>query len=102
MAPREQLSAHAYTLPTRRSKGIDVWRQSGTNKLGLILGIVALAVAFGAAPMPLTMNLEGPTQNATIYPNLLFAIPLTLLGALLLLYGAVTESDQSSDKPALE
>jgi len=52
--------------------------------------------------MPLTMNLEGPTQNATIYPNLLFAIPLTLLGALLLLYGAVTESDQSSDKPALE
>jgi hypothetical protein len=68
------------------------------NKLGLILGIVALAVAFAAAPIPLTVSLENPAQNATIYPNLLFAVPLTLLGALLVLYGAVTESDQRHEK----
>jgi uncharacterized membrane protein len=72
---------------------------SSTNKLGLILGILALVVAFTAAPMPLTVSLANPTQNATIYPNLLFAVPLTLLGALLLLYGAVTESDRSREKP---
>jgi hypothetical protein len=63
------------------------------NKLGILLGLVVLAIVFAAAPIPLTVT-EG-SQSATIYPNLLFAIPLMLLGALLLLYGAVAGNGQS-------
>ena len=47
--------------------------------------------------MPLTVTLENPAQDVTIYPNLLFAVPLTLLGALLLLYGAVAGNGQERD-----
>lgn len=57
------------------------------SRLGLILGIVVLGLAFAAAPMPLKVTLQGPTRGVTIYPNLLFAVPLILLGVLLLLYG---------------
>ncbi len=57
------------------------------NKLALILGAVVLVIAFGSAPMPLKENLADPIRNVTIYPNVLFAVPLILLGALLLLYG---------------
>jgi len=48
-----------------------------------------LVVALAAGPMPLTLTVGNPAQTATIYPNLLFAVPLILLGALLLLYGGV-------------
>ena len=58
------------------------------NKLGILLGVIVLAVSLAAAPMPLVVNLQDPTRDVVIYPNLLFAIPLILLGALLLLYGA--------------
>lgn len=58
------------------------------NKLALILGTIVLVVAIGLAPMPLTESLNGPARNVTIYPNVLFAVPLILMGALLLLYGA--------------
>lgn len=57
------------------------------NKLGIILGIVVLAIVLATAPIPLTVTSQNTAQNATIYPNLLFDVPLTLLGALLLLYG---------------
>jgi peptidoglycan/LPS O-acetylase OafA/YrhL len=57
------------------------------NKRGIILGIVVLAIAFAAAPVPLTMTLQSPPRDVTIYPNVLFAVPLILLGVLLLLYG---------------
>jgi peptidoglycan/LPS O-acetylase OafA/YrhL len=70
------------------------------NKLGIILGVAVLAVAFAAAPMPLTVILENPTRNVTIYPNLLFAVPLMLLGALLLLYGVVSGNNEGREKPA--
>lgn len=63
------------------------------SKLAIILGVVVLAVALGAAPMPLTTQLEDPVRTVTIFPNLLFAVPLMLLGALLLLYG-VTANHQ--------
>ena len=56
-------------------------------------------MALGAAPMPLTVSLENPTQTVTIYPNLLFAVPLVLLGALLLFYGVVTGKQQDEEKP---
>ncbi|HUK27636.1 MAG TPA: hypothetical protein VLV31_04365 [Candidatus Acidoferrales bacterium] len=49
-----------------------------------------LAVAVAAAPMPLNVTLQDPTRVVTLYPNLLFAVPLLLLAVLLLLYGAVT------------
>jgi len=58
------------------------------NKLGILLGIVVLAIALGAAPMPLITQLQNPARNVVIYPNFLFAVPLILLGALLLFYGA--------------
>ena len=64
------------------------------SKLAIILGIVVLAVAFGTAPMPLTTTFENPTRNVTIYPNVLFAVPLILLGALLLLYGATGKQQE--------
>ncbi len=60
------------------------------NKLGILLGAIVLAVAFALAPMPLGVNLQNPDREVVIYPNLLFAVPMVLLGALLLLYGAAT------------
>jgi peptidoglycan/LPS O-acetylase OafA/YrhL len=57
------------------------------NKLGIILGVLVLAIALAAAPMPLTTTLQNPPRSVTIYPNILFAVPLILLGVLLLLYG---------------
>ena len=59
------------------------------NRFAVILGVVVLAIALAAAPMPFTSTVGNPPQTVTIYPNLLFAVPLILLGALLLLYGAV-------------
>lgn len=72
------------------------------NKSGIILGIAVLAIAGAAAPMPLIVSLQNPARNVTIYPNLLFAVPLTLLGALLLLYGAVAGKDQGHEKSVVE
>jgi hypothetical protein len=65
------------------------------NRLGIILGIVVLVVAFAAVPMPLTETLQNPTRRVVIYPNTLFAVPLILLGALLLLYGIVWKKNNS-------
>jgi len=67
------------------------------SKLAIILGIVVLAVAFGTAPMPLTTTFENPTRNATIYPNVLIAAPLILLGVLLLLYGATAKPQEADN-----
>jgi peptidoglycan/LPS O-acetylase OafA/YrhL len=67
------------------------------SKLAIILGIVVLAVAFGTAPMPLTTTFENPTRNATIYPNVLIAAPLILLGVLLLLYGATAKPQETDN-----
>jgi peptidoglycan/LPS O-acetylase OafA/YrhL len=58
------------------------------NRLGLLLGVVVLAAALAAAPMPLTVKLPDLSREVTIYPNVMFAAPMILLGALLLLYGA--------------
>jgi NADH:ubiquinone oxidoreductase subunit 6 (subunit J) len=58
------------------------------NKLGILLGAVVLAVSFAVAPMPMIVNLQNPARDVVIYPNVLFAVPLILLGALFLLYGA--------------
>ena len=63
-------------------------RVGGVNKLGILLGFIVLAVALAAAPIPLMVELENPARNVVIYPNLLFAVPLILLGVVLLLYGA--------------
>jgi hypothetical protein len=64
------------------------------NKLAVILGVVVLAAAFGTAPMPLTVTLEQPARNITIYPNVLFAVPLILVGTLLLLYGFAVKNQE--------
>ena len=66
------------------------------NKLGIILGIAALIISFAAAPIPLKVSLENSARDVTIYPNLLFAVPMILLGVLLLLYGATANSRTSS------
>lgn len=66
------------------------------NELGIFLGIVVLAIAFAAAPMPLVVTLEDPTRDVVIYPNFLFAVPLILLGTFLLLYGATAGSRENS------
>ncbi len=60
------------------------------NKLGLALGVIIVVMALGAIPMPLLITLSEPTREVVIYPNILFAVPLLLLGALLLLYGVTT------------
>ncbi len=62
------------------------------NRLGLLLGVVVLAVVLVAAPIPLVVTLQNPTRDVTIYPNLLIAIPLILLAALLLLYGVTAQN----------
>ena len=61
------------------------------NKLGLGLGVILLLAALGAAPMPLETTFTNPTRTVTIYPNLLFAVPLLLLSILLILYGVTAE-----------
>ncbi len=66
------------------------------NYLGLLLGIIAIAASLAAAPMPLTVTLQNPMRNVVIYPNFLFAVPLILLGVLLLLYGATAGSNENS------
>jgi len=71
-------------------------------KFGLILGLLVLAVALATAPMPLTTSVGNPPQTVTIYPNLLFAVPLTLLGALLILYGIVVGKSEESESPRLK
>jgi hypothetical protein len=47
--------------------------------------------------MPLNISLPNPARAATIYPNLLFAVPLLLLAALLLLYGAVAGDEMRTN-----
>lgn len=66
------------------------------NKLAIILGVVVLAIAIGTAPMPLTVTLEDTARNVTIYPNVLFAVPLILLGTLLLLYGITVKNQEDA------
>ncbi len=66
------------------------------NRLGLFLGAAVLAVVLVAAPIPLVVTLQNPARNVTIYPNLLFAVPLILLAALLLLYGATADRENTS------
>ncbi len=65
-------------------------RVGSVNKLRILLGFIALVGALAAAPMPLMVELQNPARNVVIYPNLLFAVPLILLGVVLLLYGAAT------------
>jgi hypothetical protein len=65
------------------------------NRLGIFLGAAVLAVVLVAAPIPLVVTLQNPARNVTIYPNLLFVVPLILLAALLLLYGATAENHES-------
>ena len=72
------------------------------DKLATVLGIVVIAIVLATAPIPLVVSLANPSGTVTIYPNLLFAVPLTLLGVLLLLYGIVAGSDSRSEKAVLE
>lgn len=67
------------------------------NKLAVTLGIVILAIAMGAAPISLTLTLSDPARNVSIYPNVLFAVPLMLLGVLLLLYGITVGTPQDGN-----
>jgi len=88
-------------IAQRRRMGlgpIDLYEELGRSpydalmsRLALLLGIVILGVAFAAAPMPLTTTFEDPPRSVTIYPNLLFAVPLILLGILFLLYGVTSK-----------
>lgn len=66
------------------------------NRLGLFLGTSVLAIVLVVAPIPLIVTLKDPARNVTIYPNLLFAVPLILLAALLLLYGATAEDRENT------
>lgn len=66
------------------------------SRLALILGVVVLAFAVATAPMPLTVTLANPSRNIILYPNTLFAIPLILLGSLLLLYGIAVKDRQDA------
>jgi len=61
------------------------------NKLGLMSGIILLIIALGVSPIPLAVTLSDPTREVVLYPNVLFAAPLILLSALLLLYGVTTD-----------
>ena len=54
-------------------------------------GIILLIIALGVSPMPLAISLSDPTREVVLYPNVLFAVPLILLSALLLLYGVTTD-----------
>jgi len=62
------------------------------NRLGTILGVLVLAASIAVAPVPLTITLNDPTRDVVIYPNVLFAAPMILLGVLLLLYGATAKT----------
>lgn len=66
------------------------------NRLAVTLGIVILAIAIGTTPMPLTLTLPDPARSVSIYPNVLFAVPLMLLGVLLLLYGTAVGSQEDA------
>jgi hypothetical protein len=66
------------------------------NKLALVLGVIVLAIAIGSAPIPLKENVADPNRNVTIYPNVLFAVPLILLAALLTLYGVTVSGGGDS------
>ena len=70
-----------------------LWSSVCLNRLAIIIGGVVLLLALGAAPMPLVTRFSAPTRSVVIYPNLLFAVPLILVGILLLLYG-VTPQDR--------
>jgi hypothetical protein len=61
------------------------------NKLGLMSGIILLIIALGVSPIPLAISLSDPTREVVLYPNVLFAVPLILLSALLLLYGVTAD-----------
>jgi len=61
------------------------------NKLGVVLGILLLTIALALSPMPLSIPLSNPTREVVLYPNVLFAVPLILLSALLILYGITTD-----------
>jgi peptidoglycan/LPS O-acetylase OafA/YrhL len=67
-----------------------IQRVRGLTKLEILLGIAVLAAALAVAPMPLMVDLPNTNRGVMIFPNLLFAVPMLLLGALLLLYGATT------------
>ena len=54
-------------------------------------GTILLVTALGVSPIPLAITLSDPTREVVLYPNVLFAVPLILLSALLLLYGVTTD-----------
>jgi len=54
-------------------------------------GIILLIIALGVSPIPLAITLSDPSREVVLYPNVLFAVPLILLSALLLLYGVTTD-----------
>jgi len=89
-----------YSLSVRARLNSTCREAVTSNKLGIVLGIVVVAIALVAAPMPLVST--SSSQTVTIYPNLLFAVPLTLLGVLLLLYGIVAGNDSGGKKAVLE
>ena len=64
-------------------------------KFVILLGALLVFVAVGVTPVPLETTLRSPTRTVVIYPNVLFAIPLILLGSLLLLYGLTGETGGS-------
>lgn len=70
-------------------------RSISLNKLIVVLGALVVLLALGVAPMPLQTVLHNSTRNVVIYPNVLFAIPLLLLGSLLILYGFTAEQTRS-------
>ena len=65
------------------------------NKLVVFLGALVVLLALGVAPMPLQTVLRNSTHIVVIYPNVLVAIPLILLGSLLILYGFTAEPTKS-------
>ncbi len=64
---------------------------SQVNRFGILLGVVVIVACLVLAPMPLAVQLQNPNRSVVIYPNLLFVVPLLLLGVLLLLYGAAAK-----------
>ena len=72
-----------------------VVEESMMNKLVVLLGMLLVFIAVGVAPMPLETILRNPARTVVIYPNVLVAIPLILLGSLLLLYGVTAEPSGS-------
>lgn len=54
-------------------------------------GIVLLIIALALSPIPLAVTLSEPAREVVLYPNVLFAVPLIFLSALLLLYGVTTD-----------